>query len=131
MRVHETVSGWLKRNQLGSSFSSQHIPDPYTSSNVIDMQAWAHARTLRNLDAADRHCAFVHGEEIAEYRRWVRNGAKSTRQKSARPLETAFDLLQRVTSAIRATKRAVTQRHARFGDGTRRPLATKPTPSRQ
>jgi hypothetical protein len=91
MRVHETVSGWLRRNQLGSAFSSRHIPDPYTSSNVIDMQAWAHARTLRNLDAEDRHCAFVHGEEIAEYRRRVRNGAKSTRQKSARPLETAFD----------------------------------------
>ena len=96
MRVNETVAGWLKRNQSGGSFSTQHqIRDPYISSNVIDMQAWAYARTLRNLDAADRQCVFVHGDEIAEYRRRKlckqlrrqRNGAKSSRQKSTRPVE--------------------------------------------
>ena len=108
MRVHETVAGWLKRNQFGGSFSTQHqISNPYISSNVIDMQAWAYARTLCNLDAADRQCVFVHGNEIAEYRRRKlckqlrrqRNGAKSTSQKSTRPLEAAFDLLQRVREA--------------------------------
>jgi hypothetical protein len=108
MRVNETVGGWLKRNQSGGSFSTQHqIRDPYISSNVIEMQAWAYARTLRNLDAADRQCVFVHGDEIAEYRRRKlckqlrrkRNGAKSSREKSTRPLETAFDLLQRVREA--------------------------------
>ena len=119
MRVHETVAGWLKRNQSGGSFSTQlQIPDPYISSNVIDMQAWAYARSLRNLDAVDRQCVFVHGDEIAEYRRRKlckqlrrqRDGAKSTRQKSTRSLETAFHVLRRVRDAAMNEPSAARQR---------------------